>query len=61
MAKKMRQINISRLPTERKKKAWQWIQDNRPEQAALIESDHFQQMIKAFDGEIIIEMETRQR
>jgi len=55
----MKRVNITRLPTDRKKKAWRWIKDNRPDQAELIESEHFQAVLKAFDGEVIIEMETK--
>lgn len=57
MATTFKRINISRLPPDRKKAAWAWVQKNRPEQAELIKSASFQELLATFDGEIIIEME----
>ncbi|WP_292358996.1 MULTISPECIES: hypothetical protein [unclassified Methylophaga] len=60
MATETKRVNLSRLPPERKQKAWQWLQETRPAQAELIQSKAVQEIISAFDGEIIIEVETKQ-
>ena len=52
-----KRVNISRLPPDRKKAAWAWVQRNRPEQADLIQSAQFQELLTTFNGEVIIEME----
>ena len=57
VATQKRLVNISRLPPNRKRAAWDWIQQNRPAQAELIQSDVVQQTLAVFNGEIIIEME----
>lgn len=57
MDQKQKRVNLSRLPPARKQAAWAWVQQNRPEQADLIKSAPFQELLTAFNGEVIIEME----
>ncbi len=57
MVSTTKRVNLSRLPPDRKRSAWAWVQKNRPEQAGLIQSASFQQLLTTFNGEVIIEME----
>lgn len=43
-------INLSRLPPARKRKAWEWIKQNRPDHAAFIET-----LTAKFGGEVIFQ------
>lgn len=59
MAQTTKRVNLSRLPPERKKAAWAWLQANRPEEAKLIQSNEVQSLLAAFNGEIILEIEKK--
>ena len=48
------ELNLSRLDPERKGFAWNWIKENKPEVAALIESAFVKSAQKHFAGEIIV-------
>jgi len=48
-------VNLSRLPKDQRAPMWQRIQRERPAQAELIQSDIFQALRQAFDGEVMVE------
>ncbi|EGV50023.1 hypothetical protein [Candidatus Endoriftia persephone] len=50
----MKKVNLSRIPRERKREAWEKLQRDYPAQAELVESEFVQEMAQAFDGEIVI-------
>lgn len=53
----MTQLNLSQLPPEKKRFAWQWLQENRPELAALLSQDDVRVAQEAFSAAVIIELE----
>lgn len=57
----LRRINLSLLSPERKRAAWDWLQKNRPAEAALIQQDDVQKALKVFDGSIILEIDTDEK
>lgn len=54
---KDRYINISRLPVERKQKAWAWLKKNRPDLAELLGSEVVRELVVRFDAEVSIDLE----
>ncbi len=52
----MKKVNLSRIPRERKREAWEKLQRDYPAQAELVESEFVQVMAQAFDGEIVIHL-----
>lgn len=50
-------LNLTQLPDEKKRFAWEWLQTNRPEIAELLKDDIFKHAQKAFGGDIIIDLE----
>ncbi len=50
-------INLSQIPKEKRKEAWQRLQDKYPAQAELVECDLFQALRKMYpDAQTIIEI-----
>lgn len=52
----MSQLNLSRLPADKKQFAWQWLQDNRPELAALVGGEFSKLAQKTFDADVTVEL-----
>ena len=52
-----KRVNLSRLPAERKREAWAWMQREEPDLAAFLKSEAAQALIKQFDGEVFIEFD----
>jgi uncharacterized Zn finger protein len=51
-----KRVNLSRLSDADKRVAWEWMKENEPNLAKLISGTLMQDMAKAFDGEIIVEL-----
>jgi hypothetical protein len=49
-------LNLSRLPDEKKQFAWNWIKQNKPALADLLQDDFFKSAQEAFGGEIEVEL-----
>lgn len=52
-----RRINLSRLPPEKRKPGWDWLQKNYPEQAEFLAREDVKSIVKAFEAEVIFEYE----
>ena len=50
------ELNLSQLDPERKAFAWDWIKQNKPALAALINSAFVKTAQKGFSGEIIVDV-----
>ena len=54
---KTREVNLSRIPPEKRQEAWERLQEKYPAQAALLEDPFFVGVRKAFpNGEVFIEL-----
>lgn len=48
-------LDLSQVPADQRKAVWDRLQRERPAQAALIASDDFQLIRKAFNAQILVE------
>lgn len=51
------ELNLNQLPADKKRFAWQWIQEHRPELADLLSQPDVKDAQKTFSAEVIIELE----
>ena len=49
-------VNLSRIPPEKRKAAWERLKQNYPAQAALCEDPLVVEMRRVFNAELIIEL-----
>lgn len=50
-------VNLSRLPRDRKRRAWAVIREHRPGLAEALTDPAFQAIVEAFDGEVLVDKE----
>ncbi len=50
-------LNLSQLPPEKKQFAWQWLQENKPDLAALLSLGDVRNAQKTFSSDISIPLE----
>jgi hypothetical protein len=50
-------LNLSRLPPDKKQFAWNWIKQNKPALADLLQESFFKSAQEVFGGEIEVELE----
>lgn len=50
-------VNLSKLPAEKKRAAWAWMQREEPELAAFLKSEAAQVLIKRCNGEVFLEFD----
>lgn len=54
---KKRRINLSRLPPEKRKAAWDWLRREHPDLAGWLQRDDVKRLRETFDAQVLIEFE----
>lgn len=54
-------VNVSTLPTDRKRAVWNYLQQHEPDTAHLLISQDVQTLIQAFDAELMLPLDTVQK
>jgi hypothetical protein len=49
-----KRINLTRLPADKKREAWERLKRDYPDQAAWVKEPLVQEMLEHFDAEIVI-------
>ncbi len=53
-------LNLSRLPADKKQFAWNWIKQNKPALADLLQDDFFKSAQETFGGDVQVELEANE-